>query len=174
MSIEVRPADTFEDIKTMLGPKRPDANVCWCLTYRLPAKEHLALASPARGKKVAQLLKQGRSACSPTTGRTCSGEPQLRGARKPRSHAAISSRRSIISMRGQSGASVSPQDIGAAFPIICWRGRSSTRGRTEPERLKGIQSTTEVGRWTPRWRTRARVPSSRGLDSPWRRKRDPS
>jgi hypothetical protein len=27
MAIEVRPATDFEDVATMLGPKRPDANV---------------------------------------------------------------------------------------------------------------------------------------------------
>ena len=43
----------------MLGPKRPGSNVCWCLTYRIPAKENQALVGPARGKKVAQLLKRG-------------------------------------------------------------------------------------------------------------------
>lgn len=59
MAIEVRPATSFEDVRTMLGPKRPDANVCWCLTYRIPNKENLRLRGPARGKKVAQLMKQG-------------------------------------------------------------------------------------------------------------------
>jgi len=39
MAIEVRPATVFADVKTMVGPKQPDANVCWCLTYRLPSKE---------------------------------------------------------------------------------------------------------------------------------------
>jgi GNAT superfamily N-acetyltransferase len=43
----------------MLGPRRPDANVCWCLSYRIPNKENLLLRGPARGKKVAQLLEQG-------------------------------------------------------------------------------------------------------------------
>jgi hypothetical protein len=43
----------------MLGPQRADANVCWCLSYRIPSKENLLLRGPARGKKVAQLMKQG-------------------------------------------------------------------------------------------------------------------
>jgi GNAT superfamily N-acetyltransferase len=60
MAIEVRPARSFEDVKTMVGPKRnPDGNVCWCLSYRLPSKEHLALKGKARGRKVKQLLKDG-------------------------------------------------------------------------------------------------------------------
>jgi GNAT superfamily N-acetyltransferase len=59
MDIEVRPAEKFADVKTMVGPKRADANVCWCLSYRIPAKENLSLAGPARGRKVAALMKQG-------------------------------------------------------------------------------------------------------------------
>lgn len=59
MAIKVRPATSFDDVKTMLGPKRPDANVCWCLSYRLPSKENVALRGPARGQKVAALMKRG-------------------------------------------------------------------------------------------------------------------
>ena len=59
MSIEVRPATVFADVKTLVGPKRPDSNVCWCLSYRVPSKENQALTGPARGRKVAALMKQG-------------------------------------------------------------------------------------------------------------------
>jgi len=59
MAIEVRPATVFEDVATMVGPKRPDANVCWCLSYRIPSKENLSLKGPARGEKVKELMEQG-------------------------------------------------------------------------------------------------------------------
>ena len=59
MGIEVRPATVFEDVRTMVGPKRPDANVCWCLSYRLEGKEHRSLVGPARGEKVRELLEAG-------------------------------------------------------------------------------------------------------------------
>jgi GNAT superfamily N-acetyltransferase len=59
MTIEVRPASVFDDVETMLGPKRPDANVCWCLSYRIPSQENLSLRGPARGEKVAALMQQG-------------------------------------------------------------------------------------------------------------------
>jgi GNAT superfamily N-acetyltransferase len=59
MAIDVRPACDYDDVCTMVGPKRPDANVCWCLSYRIPSKENRALTGPARGKKVEQLLRQG-------------------------------------------------------------------------------------------------------------------
>jgi len=59
MAIEVRPATVFDDVATMLGPKRPDANVCWCLSYRIPSKENTTLIGPARAEKVAALMACG-------------------------------------------------------------------------------------------------------------------
>ena len=50
MTIEVRPATAFEDVAIMVGPKRPDANVCWCLSYRIPAKENQSLQRPGPGR----------------------------------------------------------------------------------------------------------------------------
>jgi GNAT superfamily N-acetyltransferase len=59
MPIAVRAATSFDDVATMVGPKRPDANVCWCLSYRVPSKENTALVGPARGEKVAELMANG-------------------------------------------------------------------------------------------------------------------
>ena len=56
MDIEVRPAEKFADVKTMVGPKRADANVCWCLSYRVPSKENQALLGEARGDRVRELV----------------------------------------------------------------------------------------------------------------------
>ena len=59
MAIEVRAATDFGDIRDVVGPKRADANVCWCLSYRLTSsKENLALRGPARGERVAELVRQ--------------------------------------------------------------------------------------------------------------------
>ena len=58
MTIEVRPARNFDDMTTMVGPKRPDATVCWCLSYRIPSKENLELRGPARGERVKRLVQQ--------------------------------------------------------------------------------------------------------------------
>lgn len=59
MAIDVRPATVFDDVQTMVGPKRPDANVCWCLSYRIPSKENVALQGTARGERVAELMREG-------------------------------------------------------------------------------------------------------------------
>ncbi len=58
MGIEVRPATVFADVRALVGPKRPDANVCWCLSYRIPSKENNALRGPARGARVEELLAE--------------------------------------------------------------------------------------------------------------------
>lgn len=58
MAIEVRAATVFEDVCTMVGPKRPDANVCWCLSYRIPSKENRLLEGPARGERMRELMDE--------------------------------------------------------------------------------------------------------------------
>ena len=59
MGIEVRPATDFDDVGTIVGPKRPDANVCWCLSYRLTSsRENRELVGPARGERVKLLVQQ--------------------------------------------------------------------------------------------------------------------
>jgi GNAT superfamily N-acetyltransferase len=58
MVIEVRPATVFADVAAMVGPRRPDANVCWCLSYRIPAKQNAALAGRDRGALVQDLCAQ--------------------------------------------------------------------------------------------------------------------
>lgn len=58
MAIQVRAATVFDDVKTMVGPKRPDANVCWCLSYRIPSTENLALRGPERGERVKRLTSE--------------------------------------------------------------------------------------------------------------------
>lgn len=55
---DVRSAVVFEDVRAVVGPKRPDANVCWCLSYRLPSKLNSELRGPARGEYVAGLVRQ--------------------------------------------------------------------------------------------------------------------
>lgn len=56
MPIKVRPASNFEDVRVLLGPKRsPDANVCWCLSYRISSKLNRDLSGPARGEYVMEL-----------------------------------------------------------------------------------------------------------------------
>jgi GNAT superfamily N-acetyltransferase len=59
VAIEVRTASVFGDVETMVGPRRSDANVCWCLSYRIPSKENRALRGAARGKRVEQLMRDG-------------------------------------------------------------------------------------------------------------------
>jgi len=59
MSIEVRPAAVFEDVRALVGPRRDDASVCWCLSYRVPSTVNNAMRGPERGAYVARLLEDG-------------------------------------------------------------------------------------------------------------------
>ena len=59
MTLDVRAASVFDDVAAVLGPKRPDASVCWCLSYRLTSsKENRELVGPARGERVRELVAQ--------------------------------------------------------------------------------------------------------------------
>lgn len=52
MSIKVRAATDFEGVRVLVGPKNPDANVCWCLSHRVPSKVNSSLQGPERGEFV--------------------------------------------------------------------------------------------------------------------------
>ncbi|GAA5173208.1 GNAT family N-acetyltransferase [Pseudonocardia eucalypti] len=58
MSFAVRPATSFADVATILGPKKPTASVCWCLSHRVDAKTNRSLAGPARGEYVRELMRR--------------------------------------------------------------------------------------------------------------------
>ncbi|PWW23979.1 ribosomal protein S18 acetylase RimI-like enzyme [Geodermatophilus normandii] len=57
MGIVVEPATRarFDDVATILGPRNPDANVCWCLSHRLDSRTNRELVGPARGEFVREL-----------------------------------------------------------------------------------------------------------------------
>lgn len=59
-SVEVRPATAFDDVATLVGPKSPTADVCWCLSYRLTrSAENRELHGEARGAKMRELMASG-------------------------------------------------------------------------------------------------------------------
>jgi len=58
MAIEVRPASVFDDVATMVGPRRPDANVCWCLSYRIGSAQNRELRGVDRGELVRELVAE--------------------------------------------------------------------------------------------------------------------
>ncbi|MCD4535938.1 GNAT family N-acetyltransferase [Nocardioides sp. cx-169] len=57
MSFEIVPASLtrFDDVATMLGPKKPTSSVCWCLSHRIDSKTNRELVGPARGEYVREL-----------------------------------------------------------------------------------------------------------------------
>ncbi|MER7797663.1 GNAT family N-acetyltransferase [Microbacterium sp. NPDC096154] len=57
MGIQVQAATDFEDVRALVGPKRPDANVCWCLSHRVPAKVNSSLRGAERGEFVRRMCE---------------------------------------------------------------------------------------------------------------------
>ena len=114
MVIEVRPARVFEDVRTLVGPKRPDANVCWCLSYRIPSKQNLALHGTERGELVKELVAQ-----DPPPGVIAydDGEPVGWAAVHPRAGTAFARNRKIPQVDGLD-----------AWSVWCIRVRPGHRG----------------------------------------------
>lgn len=48
----------FEDVRTMVGPKNPTSNVCWCLSHRIPAKDNRELVGQERADFVEALTRR--------------------------------------------------------------------------------------------------------------------
>jgi GNAT superfamily N-acetyltransferase len=48
----------FDDVRTMIGPKNPTSNVCWCLSHRIPAKDNRELAGQKRADLVEALTRR--------------------------------------------------------------------------------------------------------------------
>lgn len=56
---EIRPATSFADVRTMVGPKKSaESNVCWCLSYRVPNALNRQLTGSARGDYVKELCRR--------------------------------------------------------------------------------------------------------------------
>ena len=58
ITVEPATAARFDDVATMLGPKNPTSNVCWCLSHRVDAKTNRSLVGPARGELVRELCNR--------------------------------------------------------------------------------------------------------------------
>lgn len=115
MMIEVRPATNFEDVKTLVGPKRPDATVCWCLSYRIPSKQNVSLRGGERGELVRQLVGQ-----DPPPGVIAydGGEPVGWAAVHPRADTSFARNRKIPHV-----------DDRDAWSVWCLRVRPGHRGK---------------------------------------------
>ncbi|MFD9380595.1 GNAT family N-acetyltransferase [Streptomyces sp. NPDC059999] len=92
MPIDVRPASVFEDVRALLGPKSPGANVCWCLSHRIPSKLNNELRGPARAEYVAESCR-----ADPPPGVLAydDGEPVGWAAVAPRSETSFARSRTI-------------------------------------------------------------------------------
>jgi hypothetical protein len=146
MGIEVRPATDYEDVAAMLGPKRQDANVCWCLSYRLTSsKANRELVGRARGEHVRSLVRQ-----EPPPGVLAYDAEEVVGwgAVHPRadtvSPATGTFRLSMISTSGRCGASgCGPDIVAGASPTTCSQAPLSSRATGVLLRSRGTRSITK-------------------------------
>ncbi len=115
MGIEVRPATEFEDVAAVVGPKNPDATVCFCLNYRLGSGEARALRGQARTARVRELCAQ-----DPPPGVLAydGGEPVGWAALHPRAQTSFARSRKI--------PHVDDLDVWALW---CFRVKAGHRGR---------------------------------------------
>lgn len=113
MDIEVRPATEFDDVATLVGPKKPTSNVCFCLSYRIPSKENLALTGPARAERVRELCHEDPP---PGVIAYLDGEPV--------GWAALHPRRSTSFARNRKIPHVDDQDV---WSLWCFRVRPGYR-----------------------------------------------
>jgi GNAT superfamily N-acetyltransferase len=57
LTVEPATHARFDDLAAVIGPKRPDASVCWCLSHRIDAKENTRLRGTDRGARMEELTR---------------------------------------------------------------------------------------------------------------------
>ena len=117
MAFDVRPANVFDDVRQVIGPKRSDANVCWCLSYRIPSRQNRELRGPARGKLVEELCRN-----DPPPGVVAyDGD-------KPVGWAGVAPRSDLNSFARKS-SKIPHVDGQPAWTVWCFRTTAGNRGR---------------------------------------------
>ncbi len=119
MTSEVRilpaTAARFDDVAVMVGPKNPAANVCWCLSHRLPSKDHRALHGPERRDRMRDLCRRD---VAPGVLAYLGDEVVGWAAVAPRAELPVARSRKIL-----------PVDDLPVWSIICVRVRPGHRGQ---------------------------------------------
>ncbi len=119
--IEVRPAMEFADVAAVVGPRRPDANVCWCLSYRIPSADNNRLRGIARGERVHELVRE-----DPPPGVLAYEDGEVVG------WAAVHPRAATTFARNRRIPHVDDADV---WSVWCFRVRPGHRGRGLAHRL---------------------------------------
>ena len=117
MTFDVRPAEVFDDVRQVIGPKRPDANVCWCLTYRIPTRQNRELQGTARGELVADLCRR-----DPPPG------VLAYDGKVPVGWAGVAPRAELSSF-ARRGSKIPHLDDLPVWTVWCFRTRAGNRGR---------------------------------------------
>ncbi|SDN18195.1 Acetyltransferase (GNAT) family protein [Actinomyces ruminicola] len=124
------PATRFEDVATLIGPRKPTSNVCFCLSHRLGSAENNALRGPARAERVRQLCAEE---IAPGVIAYLEGEPIGWAAVHPRSRTSFARSRRIPNL-----------DELAVWSLWCLRVRPGYRRRGVTHHL--IEGAAEYAR----------------------------
>jgi GNAT superfamily N-acetyltransferase len=117
MAFDVRPANVFDDVRQVIGPKRPDATVCWCLSYRIPSRLNRELRGQERGALVEELCR----ADPPPGVLAYDGDV-------PVGWAGVAPRSDLNSF-ARKGSKIPRVDGQPAWTIWCFRTTAGNRGR---------------------------------------------
>lgn len=135
MGIEIRPATTerFDDLALLVGPRRPDANVCWCLSHRLDSRTNRSLTGTERRDRMAELCA---GPVAPGVLAYDGDEVVGWAAVAPRAELPIASSRKIPVVDDQ-----------PVWSVICLRVRPGRRGRgiTRPLLTGAVRYAAEQG-----------------------------
>lgn len=117
MVLETRAATVFDDVRQLLGPKRPDATVCWCLSYRVPSRLNRELRGDDRGEYVRELCER---AVAPGVLAYDDGVPVGWAAVAPRSE---------VHSFARANSKVPHLDDAPVWTVWCFRVRPGHRGQ---------------------------------------------
>jgi len=123
MSFTIKPATAarFDDVAAVLGPKRPESNVCWCLSHRIDSRTNGELRGPERGEYMRKLTRR-----EVAPGVLAYEGDEVVG------WAAVAPRAELPVARSKLIPTLDDQPV---WSIICVRGRAGHRGRGAAQAL---------------------------------------
>jgi len=147
-------AERFEDVTSLLRPRREDAPACWCLTYRLTSSENSALRGQDRPARLKQLCARD---VAPGLLAYLDGEPVGWCALGPRTEMG----------RLQRSRTIPVVEELSVWSVVCFVVRAGFRRQGVARALLdgAVSYASECGRRS--WRPTRSILTERGSAGPW-------